>query len=44
MKKESLSEAGYLVLTIVIAFIVLIGISKASNKRLIEKGEINATK
>jgi hypothetical protein len=31
MKKESLSEAGYLVLTIVITFIVLIGIAKNAN-------------
>ena len=44
MKKESLSEAGYLVLTIAIAFFVIIGASKMSSKRLTEKVEINATK
>ena len=44
MKKEGLSEAGYLVLTIALAFFVIISVSKMSSKRLTEKVEINATK
>tara|TARA_R100001244_G_C5079948_1_gene113629 strand:+ start:215 stop:352 length:138 start_codon:yes stop_codon:yes gene_type:complete len=41
MKKEKLSEVGYLILTTAIAFFVIISVSKMSNKHLNEKAPIN---
>ena len=44
MKKEKLSETGYLILIIAIAFFMIISVSKVSNRQLVEKTHIDATK